>query len=180
MIGPSSSHTAGAAKIGYFTHFFINNVSCFDITFYGSFAKTYQGHFTSNAVVGGLLGYKPDNKKIKTSLEDVKKLGYKINFIASLKTPPHPNCVKISWKENNISHYVLGISVGGGQIKILEFDQQILNISEIENYSIILTNYDLNLNSSFLYLKNRTEKIYLVENKDIKNIKNSNYEIKKI
>ena len=84
MVGPSSSHTAGAVRIGLFTrHIFGMEPEKIKITLYGSFKETYKGHGTDIALIGGLLGYDTSDKRIRTSMEDAKEKGIDFEFIES-------------------------------------------------------------------------------------------------
>lgn len=82
MVGPSSSHTAGAVRIGLIARGLFNGKpKHVDIYLYGSFMETYKGHGTDVALVGGLLGYDTDDDRIKTSLKDAEQQGIEVNFI---------------------------------------------------------------------------------------------------
>ena len=82
MVGPSSSHTAGAVRIGLVAKDLFGQVpKQVDIYLYGSFMETYQGHGTDVALVGGLLGYDTDDDRIKSSLQTAEEVGMKVNFI---------------------------------------------------------------------------------------------------
>ena len=81
MIGPSSSHTAGAARIGQLARLILNDeLTAADITLYGSFAKTGRGHGTDKALVAGLMGDGPDSIVIRNAIETARKNGIKIHF----------------------------------------------------------------------------------------------------
>ncbi len=82
MIGPSSSHTAGAARIGKSgsQYFFGQQPDSVDIYLYESFAKTYRGHGTDIALVGGLLGMEPDDEQLANSLEIAYEQGMEVCF----------------------------------------------------------------------------------------------------
>ena len=120
MIGPSSSHTAGALQIGYLAYIILNQVPAKAvIKFHGSFAETYQGHGSDKAVVGGLLGYRPDDVRIRTSLQDAISIGmhYKFETINILNA--HPNTIVIEAETaDGIKTSIVGVSVGGGNIII--------------------------------------------------------------
>ena len=74
MVGPSSSHTAGACQIAYVTQLlFGKKPKSVNIGLHGSFAETYRGHGTDIAILGGLLGFKPDDERIKNALEIAQK-----------------------------------------------------------------------------------------------------------
>lgn len=121
MIGPSSSHTAGAARIGLFArYFFGNEPQNIEITLYGSFKDTYKGHGTDIALIGGLLGYDTHDKRIRTSLEDAKKNCITYKFIESEIEHIHPNTAKIVVEGNGDFVEVIGKSIGGGKMVIFE------------------------------------------------------------
>lgn len=146
MVGPSSSHTAGAVKIGLFCSLLINNCKNIDILFFGSFAKTYKGHCTDRAIVGGLLGYKTNNANIKYALQNAKKLGFEMKIKTSEEQKFHPNTVMISWMINNTKYSVLGSSIGGGNIKIFEICSKKTNILDLNTILVIYNNLENNLN----------------------------------
>jgi len=137
MIGPSSSHTAGAARIGAAARQIFGKTPKNIIAyFYGSFAETYQGHGTDIAIIGGLLGFDTDNPNIPNSIDIAKKENINIEFLVSDDTPPHPNTAKliISDEENTLN--IVGISIGGGSIQILEINDIKIE-SEKESFIII-------------------------------------------
>ena len=120
MIGPSSSHTAGACRIGYIARNIIKQpVTEVTFTLYGSFAKTYKGHGTDVALLGGFLGLKPDDERIVDAFKiaDTRSLDY--HFITSEDEVSHPNTVKITTKTNRLQTWeIIGISIGGGKMII--------------------------------------------------------------
>ena len=120
MIGPSSSHTAGAARIGKTAAMLLGApVAKADILFHGSFAKTYRGHGTDKAIVGGILKMDPWDSGIRTSMETAEKQGISINFRTGTLENAHPNTALvtlISPKGKTIT--VQGSSIGGGNIVI--------------------------------------------------------------
>ena len=92
MIGPSSSHTAGAARIGKIAREILNDepVSA-EITLYGSFATTGKGHGTDKALVAGLMGYAPDSGTIRDAITTAEERGLSVSFQASSLDMGHPN-----------------------------------------------------------------------------------------
>ncbi|WP_077612011.1 L-serine ammonia-lyase, iron-sulfur-dependent subunit beta [Clostridium sp. Marseille-P2415] len=120
MIGPSSSHTAGAARIGKTAALLLDApVKKADILFHGSFAKTYKGHGTDKAIVGGILKMDPWDPGIRTSLETAEEQGISVTIRTGTIEDAHPNTVLItltSPEDSSIS--VQGSSVGGGNIII--------------------------------------------------------------
>ena len=121
MVGPSSSHTAGAVRIGLFTrHIFGMEPEKVKITLYGSFKETYKGHGTDIALIGGLLGYNTSDKRIRTSMEDAKLAGMEFEFIESEIEHIHPNTAKIEVQAGRHSLDLIGKSIGGGKMVIFE------------------------------------------------------------
>lgn len=122
MIGPSSSHTAGAARLGLIAnHMMGGHVSRAEITLYGSFADTGKGHGTDRALVGGLLGYDPGDERLRDSFAIAKKAGVDVTFTMSEDITEHPNTARIRVYDGaGGSLEVLGASVGGGNIEIQE------------------------------------------------------------
>lgn len=120
MIGPSSSHTAGAARIGKTAAMLLGApVVKADILFHGSFAKTYRGHGTDKAIVGGILKMDPWDAGIRTSIQTAQEQGISINFRTGTIENAHPNTALVTLTSkigNTIS--VQGASIGGGNIVI--------------------------------------------------------------
>lgn len=119
MIGPSSSHTAGAVRIGRFARQFLGEQPAkAEICFYGSFAETYKGHGTDLAIVGGILDFPTDDERIRHSLESAEDLGIKVEFTTGVAPGAHPNTVKIILSAGEERSEVTGASIGGGTIVI--------------------------------------------------------------
>lgn len=135
MVGPSSSHTAGAARIGLMAREILGEeVAAARITLYGSFAKTGQGHGTDKALVAGLMGYQPDSNTIRDALTIAKNRGVGIHFDMSSVEMGHPNTAEIhavgaSGKEVT----VVGASLGGGRVKITNIGGFPVEITGEEN-----------------------------------------------
>ena len=123
MIGPSSSHTAGAARIGRVArNLFGRDPEWAEISFYGSFAKTYKGHGTDVAIVGGLMDYDTFDERIKDSLKIAKEKGMKIRFREEDAITDHPNTARIRLGDDKSEMEVVGISIGGGKIEVTELN----------------------------------------------------------
>lgn len=124
MVGPSSSHTAGAASIAYVAKkMFAEDINKVTFTLYGSFEKTYRGHGTDKALLGGILGFSSDNLKIKNSFDIAKEMGIEYEFIESSLEAEHPNTADICMESKNGNKMnVRGISIGGGKIKIISIN----------------------------------------------------------
>ncbi len=121
MIGPSSSHTAGAARIGRVARdLFGRQPKWVRIHLYGSFAETYRGHGTDVAIVGGLLDYDTYDERIKTSFDDAKEAGMQYEFIPEEAHKEHPNTARLVMGDDSGEMSVEGISIGGGKIEISE------------------------------------------------------------
>lgn len=123
MIGPSSSHTAGAARIGRVARsLFGREPKWANIHLYGSFAKTYKGHGTDVAIVGGLLDFDTFDERIIESLELAKQKGIKIRFIEEDTMTDHPNTTRIIIGDDEDEIEIVGISIGGGKIEVTELN----------------------------------------------------------
>lgn len=122
MIGPSSSHTAGAARLGVITRKLLGEKPVkAKIVLYGSFAKTGWGHGTDRALVGGILGFSPDDERLRNSFEFAKTEGLTIECEFSEGEAIHPNTARITAVgESGETVEVLGVSVGGGNVEIRE------------------------------------------------------------
>ncbi|WP_409294417.1 L-serine ammonia-lyase, iron-sulfur-dependent subunit beta [Peribacillus sp. SCS-26] len=123
MIGPSSSHTAGAARIGRMARsLFGREPQWAEISFYGSFAKTYKGHGTDVAVVGGLLDFDTFDERIIEALDLAGEKGMKITFSEEEEITEHPNTARIRIGDGDGELELVGISIGGGKIEIIELN----------------------------------------------------------
>lgn len=138
MIGPSSSHTAGAQRLGRAARSIAGD-DFKSVTFllHGSFAKTYKGHGTDKALTAGILGMDTQDENIKNSLPIAEKKGIKISFAAADLGDVHPNTVKIIFHRNDGSDfYVTGSSIGGGNIIITDINGNIVEFNG--QYPIII------------------------------------------
>lgn len=130
MIGPSSSHTAGAARIGRVARtLFGREPKKAVISLYGSFAKTYKGHGTDVAIVGGLLDFDTFDERIPQALSLAEKAGIEVEFIIEKLVTDHPNTVRIRLYDEKSELDVVGISIGGGTIEITELNSFKLKLS---------------------------------------------------
>lgn len=144
MIGPSSSHTAGAVRIGKVVHSIFGQIPD-EVTFhlYNSFAKTYQGHGTDKALVAGIMSFDTDNPDIKNSLEIAHQKGIKIYWdILKDSNAPHPNTVKITVKKGDKSMSITGISIGGGNIQVTELNGFSVSLS-MNTPTLIIVHQDI-------------------------------------
>ena len=124
MIGPSSSHTAGAARLGAVARRLSgSDVRSARITLYGSFAKTGRGHGTDRAITGGLLGFAPDDDRIRDALELAEQAGIPVAIERSDQETPHPNTARICVRnEAGREVELLGASIGGGRIEVQQIN----------------------------------------------------------
>lgn len=120
MVGPSSSHTAGAVRIGRVAReLFGKQPKKVTIYFHGSFAETWKGHGSDKAVIGGLLGFHTFDKRIKEADKQAEKAGMAVTFKRiDLGSDYHPNSIKIVIGDGEDSMNIIGESVGGGDIRI--------------------------------------------------------------
>lgn len=142
MVGPSSSHTAGVVKIARAAIAVLGSIpEEAHITFYNSFARTYEGHGSDRALLGGLMGYETDDLRIKNSLEIATKMGISFSFKSIANSSiHHPNTIKINIKKGAKIVDVLGESLGGGLINISEIDGFTANFSAKDHTLIIKAN----------------------------------------
>lgn len=142
MVGPSSSHTAGAARIGQTARAILGEpVKEARITLYGSFAKTGKGHGTDRALAAGLMGYSPDSGTIRDALNIAKEKGIDISFYLSEEDMGHPNVARIEAYGIHGAHVVVGRSLGGGRIMVTNIDGYDVEITG-EEYTLLTRHYD--------------------------------------
>lgn len=143
MIGPSSSHTAGAARISYIASKIAkNDIQSVTFFLHGSFAKTYKGHGTDKALLAGILGMNEKNDDIKNSFQLAKDKKLHFSFETIDLGDVHPNTVLIvihNSKDEEIK--IQGSSIGGGSIKINKINDLDLHFSG-EKPTIILKHKD--------------------------------------
>lgn len=139
MIGPSSSHTAGAARIGLTAHLLLGEpVVHADIGLHGSFAKTYHGHGTDRAIVGGLMGMAVDDGRLRESIEIAEREGISLHFETVNIRGAHPNTVRLHIIGTSGAELTLeAASVGGGNIEIQKLDGVNVAFTGKENTLII-------------------------------------------
>ncbi|MGP4106943.1 L-serine ammonia-lyase, iron-sulfur-dependent subunit beta [Virgibacillus sp. L01] len=130
MIGPSSSHTAGAARIGKAArNLFGEEPKWARIHLYESFAKTYKGHGTDFALVGGLLGYETDDTRMSQALDTAKEKAIDVQFIEDSAGVNHPNTARLIIGNDTEQIELVGISIGGGKVEITELNGFELRLS---------------------------------------------------
>jgi L-serine dehydratase len=124
MVGPSSSHTAGACRIGLLGRGLIGGTPHRAVLeLHGSFARTGEGHGTDRALVGGLLGFRPDDERLRTALEIAEREGLEYRFEkTSLGDEQHPNTVRMTLERGDARATLTGSSIGAGRILVTEID----------------------------------------------------------
>ncbi|QWU16627.1 L-serine dehydratase [Paenibacillus sophorae] len=123
MVGPSSSHTAGAARIGRAARQLLGEMPRkAEVIFFGSFAATYQGHGTDRAIAGGLLDFSTDDLRLPDSIEIAENSGMEISFRQGTGLFPHPNTVRLQLTGSGGELTLTGISIGGGNIEIIDIN----------------------------------------------------------
>ncbi len=143
MVGPSSSHTAGAVRIGYISKMLLQDIpKSAEIILHGSFATTGMGHGTDKALIAGLLGMKPDDIRIPDSFEIAKKEGLHFHFQTAVIKDAHPNTAVLTLEGVNGKQVkVQASSIGGGRIMINQLDDIVVNFSA-EKPTLIVHNMD--------------------------------------
>lgn len=143
MIGPSSSHTAGAARLGKMARNILGDAPVeATIKLYGSFARTYKGHGTDKALVAGLLGFSADDPRIKNSFELAADSGLKITLVTEAGGEHHPNTAEIRMKGTTGDVVrVVGVSIGGGNIAIKKINHYQVDISG-NHFTLLVANQD--------------------------------------
>ena len=124
MIGPSSSHTAGAARIGRVARQLLGEKPVKAVvSFHGSFEKTYRGHGTDRAVAGGLMNMGVDDERLRRSLHLAREEGLDITFQPVRLRDAHPNTVVVEITgESGKQVKVQAASIGGGSIRVQYLD----------------------------------------------------------
>ena len=139
MVGPSSSHTAGAVRIGAMARALLGGQPVkADIALHGSFAETGQGHGTDKALVAGLLGMRPDDLDIPRSFEIAAEKGMEFNIHPVQLRDAHPNTAVLRvWDKNGKEMTVQGVSIGGGRIRVDEINGVEVNFTGAYNTQVI-------------------------------------------
>lgn len=124
MVGPSSSHTAGACKIGQFARALFDKTPT-KVTFYlhGSFGEVYKGHATDRALLSGIMKFRTSDERLKDAFEVAKKKKIKYEFVVKdLGAKFHPNTVQVVLENGKNKMSVVGSSIGGGMIEIVKIN----------------------------------------------------------
>jgi len=124
MVGPSSSHTAGACRLGLLARCLVGGTPDRAlIELHGSFARTGEGHGTDKAIVGGLMGFRPDDERLRTALDIMEREGLAYTFEkTTLDDEAHPNTVRISLERGDRTSQMVGASLGAGRVMLQQID----------------------------------------------------------
>lgn len=143
MVGPSSSHTAGAARIGLIARqLFGRQPKKATVYLHGSFAATGKGHGTDRALIAGLLGMKPDDMRIPNSFEIAREEGMEFTIENKDIKEAHPNTAQIIMEAKGVNTMkIQAYSIGGGRIRVCKLDGIDVNFSG-ESNTLIIRNVD--------------------------------------
>ena len=140
MIGPSSSHTAGAVRLGYVARKILGEEPVRAVIWLsGSFAETYRGHGTDKALLAGILGFAPDDVRIRDSLSLAEQRNLQFEFHCEDIPGSHPNTARITLTGSNGNEVTIqGASVGGGNILVSEINGMEVHVTGQSNTLVIL------------------------------------------
>ncbi len=141
MIGPSSSHTAGAVRLGRVVNKLIDNrkLNEVEITLSGSFAQTYKGHGTDKAILAGIMGYKSYSPEIRNALDIADERGIKYSFVKENIRDAHPNTARIRFTLEDGSEGVMqGASIGGGNIQVNQINGMKVDFNGDSNTILVM------------------------------------------
>jgi len=144
MIGPSSSHTAGAARIGRIARALLGEPAAqADITLYGSFAQTYHGHGTDRALVAGVMEISPEDPRLRDSLTLARQKGLIVHFFTAQDDSIHPNTARLELTGySGVRRCVQGASIGGGRVLITAVDGMPVTLTG-ENPALVVIHQDV-------------------------------------
>jgi L-serine dehydratase len=143
MVGPSSSHTAGACRLGLMARAILGDTpERAVIRLHGSFAATGEGHGTHRAIVGGLVGLAPDDLRLRMAYEEAERAGLTWEFeTVDLGQEAHPNTAILEVSRGEESAAVRGASVGGGRVRVDEVDGFAVDL-EGDYHTLVLLAHD--------------------------------------
>jgi L-serine dehydratase len=126
MVGPSSSHTAGACRLGLLARCLVGGTpERARVELHGSFARTGEGHGTDKAIVGGLMGFRPDDERLRDALGIAEREGLDYRFEKTTlgeDNDIHPNTARITVERGDRSAVMVGSSLGAGRVLVTEID----------------------------------------------------------
>jgi len=131
MVGPSSSHTAGACRLGLLARNLVGGTPhTARIELHGSFARTGEGHGTDKAIAGGLMGFRPDDERLRDALEIAQGEGLDYVFEkTTLADDAHPNTARITVERDERHAVMTGASLGAGRILVTEINGYTVEVS---------------------------------------------------
>jgi L-serine dehydratase len=131
MVGPSSSHTAGACRLGLLARNLVGGTpQRARIELHGSFARTGEGHGTDKAIAGGLMGFRPDDERLRDALEIAQGEGLDYVFEkTTLADDAHPNTARITVERDDRHAVMTGASLGAGRILVTEINGYAVEVS---------------------------------------------------
>ena len=142
MVGPSSSHTAGACRLGLLARCLVGGTpQRARVELHGSFARTGEGHGTDKAIVAGLMGFRPDDERIRGALEIAEREGLRYTFEKTKlgdEEKVHPNSVRMTVERGDRSSVMLGSSLGGGRVLVTEIDGYPVEVSGSYNTIVLV------------------------------------------
>ena len=167
MVGPSSSHTAGAVRIGKIVSaIFGETPTEVEFQLFNSFAKTYRGHGTDVALVAGILGMETDDPDIPRALDIAYEKGIKVYWkINKDSNAPHPNTTRITLKNATKTISATGVSIGGGNIQVTELNGFAVNLKMNTPTLIIVhqdVRYGINIAQMTVTRENAGEKAIMI------------------
>jgi len=140
MVGPSSSHTAGACRLGLLARCLVGGTpERARIELHGSFARTGEGHGTDKAIVGGLMGFRPDDERIRDALRIADGDGLDYRFEKTTlgeENEVHPNTVRVTVERGDRTSVMVGSSLGAGRVLVTEIDGYPVEVTG--NYNTIV------------------------------------------
>jgi L-serine dehydratase len=141
MIGPSSSHTAGACRLGRVVNKVIGDHQIKELTIQlsGSFARTFQGHGTDRALLAGIMGYHSWSEEIRDAMKIATERGIHYTFVPQDISGAHPNTARVTYVlDNGTTGMVEGASIGGGNIRVDRIDGMEVNFTGDSNTLLVL------------------------------------------
>ncbi|MDQ3698718.1 MAG: L-serine ammonia-lyase, iron-sulfur-dependent subunit beta [Gemmatimonadota bacterium] len=144
MVGPSSSHTAGACRLGLLARCLVGGTPHRALVeLHGSFARTGEGHGTDKAIAGGLLGFRPDDERLRTALAIMEHEGLDYRFEkTTLADDAHPNTVRIAVEREGRRSVMVGSSLGAGRVLVTEIDDYPVEVTG-SHHTIVLVAEDI-------------------------------------
>ena len=144
MVGPSSSHTAGACRLGLLARGLVGGTpQRARVELHGSFARTGEGHGTDKAIVGGLMGFRPDDERLREALTIAEQEGLEYRFEkTTISDEAHPNTVRLTLERDDRSAVMTGSSLGAGRVLVTEIDGYPVEVSG-NHHTVVLVAEDV-------------------------------------